>query len=81
MTKIKEWKYDEISTSMIKYHMEDNLNEERTGDEINQILVDSEKYVHLNCRVEVLKETEKAVQIRIADVFSAWCPKSAIVLA
>ena len=80
MLKIKEWKYTDMTQKMSKFgDMVMNLNPERTDDEIRMVKVDEDGYVHEKSRYEVIKETEKAVQIRIDDMWTEWFPKTAVI--
>lgn len=76
--KVKEWKYNQIMEEICKYgDLWMNIDVERTGDEINMVKV-TEGFVKFTCRVEILKETEKAVFVDLANSFKTWIPKSAI---
>lgn len=76
--RVKEWKYNQIMNEVFKYgDLWENLDVERTGDFLNMVKV-TDGFVKFTCRVEVLKETEKAVYVNLGDSFKTWIPKSAI---
>ena len=76
--RIKTWKVGQIMTDMSKYGDRYDVDVEGQTWGVNyKDCEDSEGYVNvLNVR-EVLKETEKAMQLDI-DGFKTWVPKSAI---
>ena len=75
--KIKEWKYNEIMDRVLSYgDLWMSIDVKRSGEFNMAEVVDG--YVTLECRFEVLKETEKAVYANIADSWKTWIPKSAL---
>ena len=77
--KMKRWFFDKMMSEVLKYgDMWDNLTVERTDGEIHEIKEDEDGYVNFLCKIEVLKESEKAYQIRFADVWTNWVPKSVL---
>lgn len=76
--RIKSWKVGQIMTDMSKYGDRYDVDVEGQEWGVNyKDCEDAEGYVNvLNVR-EVLKETEKAMQLDI-DGFKTWVPKSAI---
>lgn len=75
--KIKTWKVEQIIRDMSKYN--DKFNIEIVGSEMGHHFTeyaDENGYVPVKV-FEVLKETEKAVQLSIG-FFKTWVPKSAI---
>lgn len=77
--KMKRWFFDKMMEQVLKYgDMWENLTVERTERDIEEIKEDEDGYVHFLCRTEVLKESEKACQIKFGDVWTNWCPKSVI---
>lgn len=79
MMKIKEWKYDEMMSKVAQYGTKwqgfDHFR--RTDDEATQILREN-GFVTYEGRFEILRETEKAVQISFNGEWTEWMPKSAV---
>lgn len=81
MLKIKEWKYDDMMSKVTRFGDKwMDLDFVRTDDELKMVAA-NDGFVTFTGRVEVEKETEKAMKIRLADSWSEWFPKSAIVIA
>lgn len=77
--KMKEWFYDKMMKQILNYgDMWEYIETERTTDEFHTVIVDNDGYVNLLCKCEIIGETDKAVKIRFADVWTNWCPKSVI---
>lgn len=76
--RVKEWKYDEIMTKVCGYgDLWMSLDVERDADNFDTPKV-VDGYVTFTCRVEIIKETEKAVYVNLGDSWKTWIPKSAI---
>ena len=76
--KVKEWKYDQIMEQVTRYgDLWMNLDVKRNDNILRNPLVEN-GYVEFTCRVDVLKETEKAVYVNLGNSFKTWIPKSAI---
>ena len=76
--KVKEWKYRQIMDEVMKYgDLWMALDVERNNDELNMVKVE-DGFVKFTCKVETLRETEKAVYVNLGDSFKTWIPKSAI---
>lgn len=79
---VKRWKYNDMENKMSRYgdmlsYMAGVVAEFHINE--NGRLVEDETVDMKAVKVEIIKETEKAVQLRVADVWSEWFPKSAIV--
>jgi len=81
MLKIKEWKYNEMMKKVCSYgdKWEDINNWERDADNFDTVKV-IDGFVNYSGRYEVLKETEKAVQINFNLSWTEWFPKSTIIM-
>ena len=76
--KVKAWKFNEIMDKVLNYgDLWMNLDVKRTDDELRTPEV-VDGYVTFTCRVEVIRETEKAVYVVLGDSWKTWIPKSAI---
>lgn len=81
MTRIKDWKMKQIMHDVCKFgSLWENIYVERTDDAFQMPFVDEEGYQHIESRVTVLKETEKAYYVDIAESWKTWVPKSTIIL-
>ena len=77
--KIKEWKYDEMMSKVTRYgDLWMNIDTERDEANHGMVKVDENGYVTLTCRVEVIRETEKAVYVELGNSWKEWLPKSCI---
>lgn len=76
--RVKEWKYNQIMSEACKYgDIWQNLDVERDPDFFDTPKL-TDGFVKFTCRVEVIKETEKALYVNLGDSFKTWIPKSAI---
>lgn len=76
--RVKEWKYNQIMEEATKYgNLWMALDVERNNDELRMVKV-VDGFVKFTCRVEIIRETEKAVNVCLGDSFKTWIPKSAI---
>lgn len=81
MLKIKEWKYDDMMSKVTRYGDRwMDITVERDADNFDTPKVE-DGFITFTGRVEVERETEKALKLRLADSWSEWFPKSAIVMA
>lgn len=76
--KIKEWKYDDMMKKITCYGDRWQAIDVKRSSELGTAVVE-DGYVTIENRIEVIKETAKAVQVKIADTWTEWFPKSAIV--
>ena len=77
--KMKKWFYEKMMSNVIKYgDMWEYIETVRNPKENNIVAVDENGFIQFICKCEILKETEKAYQIRFADVWTNWVPKSVI---
>lgn len=78
--KVKEWKYNELMKKVTFYgDMWMNMDVERDSENFDLPKVE-DGYIKFTCRCEVIKETEKAVFVEIANCWKEWMPKSAVVM-
>lgn len=77
--KIKTWKVSEIISAMSKYgdRYDVTVKGHTYGEHIFKC-ADENDFVIVTNIMEIIKETEKAVNISI-DGFKTWVPKSAII--
>ena len=76
--KVKEWFYNKMMSKVSNYgDLWMNLDVERDREAQDTVKV-VDGYVTFTCRAEILKETEKAVQVRLGDSWTEWMPKSVI---
>lgn len=76
--RVKEWKYDEIMSKVVGYgDLWMDLDVERDPENFDTPKV-VDGYVTFTCKVEILKETEKAVYVELGSSWKTWIPKSAI---
>lgn len=77
--RVKEWFSDKMMSEVTRYgDMWMNLDQARDPENHDMVKVDEEGFVTFTCRCEILKETEKALQIRLGDSWTQWFPKSVI---
>ena len=77
--KMKKWFYEKMMSEVIKYgDMWEYIETVRNPKENNIVAVDKNGFMQFICKCEILKETEKAYQIRFADVWTNWVPKSVL---
>lgn len=78
--RIKEWKYNEIMSKVTGYgDLWENMEVERDSANFDTPKV-TDGFVKFTCRCEILKETEKAVFVEIANCWKEWLPKSAVIM-
>lgn len=79
--KMKNWFYEKMMTEVCKYgDLWMDISTVREDTVASCIAVDADGYVTITSRVEVLKETDKAIYININDAWKTWCPKSVVIL-
>lgn len=76
--RVKAWFYNKMMEKVSRYgDMWMNLDVDRNDTETRDVKVE-DGFVHFTCKCEVLKETEKALQVRFGDSWTEWIPKSVI---
>ena len=77
--KMKNWFYEKMISDVIKYgDMWEYIETVRDPEKNDTVVVDENGFMECTCKCEILKETEKGYQIRFADVWTNWVPKSVI---
>lgn len=78
--KVKEWKYNDMMNKVTGFgDIWMNLDVERE-ESFGTPVIDANGFVTFTCRCEIVKETEKAIQVNFADSWKEWLPKSCVVM-